>query len=171
MLADKIALMVDGKIVQYNEPQAFYSRPRTRRVAEFFGWTNFVPAIQKGKVVTCSFGEFIFEGLEDHDGPICLTIRPDAAILCPQGEGYRAVVRNSMYMGTWIDYEVDCLDARLGISLDSNYIFQKGEELSIKFVHTKIWAVRCDSNSICDNRVVWENSIPSKTVAVKTQTE
>jgi ABC-type Fe3+/spermidine/putrescine transport system ATPase subunit len=169
MLADKIALMVDGDIVQYDVSSAFYTRPHTRRVAEFFGWTNFVPAIQKGKVIVCSFGEFVFEGIEAHDGPICLTIRPEAAVLCPPGEGYPAIVRSSVYMGTKVDYEVDCLDARLGISLDSSRIFEKGDELFIKFVPSKIWAVRCDGKKACDNRVVWGNSFPLQTTSIEAQ--
>ncbi len=49
MMADRIALMVDGKIIQYDEPRAFFSRPRTRRVAEFFGWTNFRPGDTEGR--------------------------------------------------------------------------------------------------------------------------
>jgi ABC-type Fe3+/spermidine/putrescine transport system ATPase subunit len=163
MLADRIALMVDGKIVQYDEPRVFFSRPRTRRVAEFFGWTNFVPAIQKGDRVTCSFGEFVFKGIEAHDGPICLTIRPEAAVPCPKGEGYLAVVRRAVYMGTRIDYEVDCLDAKLGISLDSNRLYARGDELSFKLVPGKMWAVRCDDKSVCDNRVVWDLATPPKT--------
>lgn len=73
MLADRIALMLEGRIMQYHEPQTFFSRPRTRRVEEFFGWTNFVPAIQKGDRVICSFLEFVFKGIGAHDGPICLT--------------------------------------------------------------------------------------------------
>lgn len=169
MLGDKIALMVDGEVVQFDDPRAFYTRPRTRRVAEFFGWTNFVPAIQKGRTVISSFGEFVFEGLETHDGPICLTIRPEAAVLCNKAEGYPAMVRKSVYMGTRIDYEVDCLDARLGISLDSNRLFRKGEELFIKFVQNKIWAVRCDGKKVCDNRVVWDLSQPLKTTSAEVQ--
>ena len=158
MLADRIALMIDGEIVQYDDPQAFYTRPLTRRVAEFFGWTNFVSAIQKGNIVTCSLGEFEFSGLEEHDGPMCLTIRPEAAVLCQKGEGLRAVVRSSMYMGTRIDYWVDCQDAKLEISLDSDRLFEKGEEIFIKFVNNKIWAVRCDGKKPCDNRIVWDPS-------------
>ncbi len=30
LLADKIALMIDGEVIQYDVPEAFYSRPRTR---------------------------------------------------------------------------------------------------------------------------------------------
>jgi ABC-type Fe3+/spermidine/putrescine transport system ATPase subunit len=165
MLADRIALMVEGEIVQYDVPSAFYTRPRTRRVAEFFGWTNFVPAIQKGRKITCCLGEFTFPGLEEHDGPICLTIRPEAAVLCPEGEGYRAVVRNAVYMGTRIDYEVECLGSRLGISLDSERMYKKGEEVHIKLNPSKIWAVKCDGKTVCDNRVVWENPAPFKTTS------
>lgn len=165
MLADKIALMVDGEIVQYDRSPEFYTRPRTRRVAEFFGWTNFVPAVQKGRKVVCSFGEFVFPGLQEHDGPICLTIRPEAAVLCPEGDGYRAAVRNAVYMGTRIYYEVECLGSRLGISLDSERMYGRGEEIHIRFVPSKIWAVKCDGRSVCDNRVVWENSSPFKTTS------
>jgi len=156
MLADKIALMVDGEVIQYDRPPVFYTRPRSRRVAEFFGWTNFVPAIQRGRTVTCSFGEFEFDGLDAHDGPICLAIRPEAAVPCSPGEGYPAVVRRAVYMGTRVDYEVDCLDARLGISLDSNRLFQNGEVINIRLLPNKIWAVRCDGRGGGESRVVWE---------------
>ncbi|HTY47200.1 MAG TPA: ABC transporter ATP-binding protein [Methanomassiliicoccales archaeon] len=160
MLADKIALMIKGKIIQYDRATTFYTRPRTRRVAEFFGWTNFIPATQRGKTVVCPFGEFALEGLEEHNGPICLTIRPEAAVVSPKGEGYRAIVRSVMHMGTRIDYEVESMDTKLGISLHSNQEYAKGDEIFFKFVPSRIWAVKCDDKSVCDNRVVWENTSP-----------
>ena len=162
-------MMIDGEIVQYDNAQTFYTHPLTRRVAEFFGWTNFVPAIQKGKTVACSLGEFVFDGLEEHNGPICLTIRPEAAVLCPKGEGIRAVIRSSVYMGTRIDYRVDCMDARLGICVHSDQVFKKGEEIFIKFLNNKVWAVRCDGKKVCDNRVVWDLSQPLKTTSAEVQ--
>jgi len=58
-------------------------------------------------------------------------------------------------MGTRIDYGVDCMDAKLGISLDSDQVLEKGEEIFIKFLNNKVWAVRCDGKEPCDNRIVW----------------
>ncbi len=98
MLADKIALLIDGKIVQYDTSQTFYTKPRTKRVARFFGWTNFIPATKKGKAVNSCFGDFLFEDLDEEDGDILLTIRPEAATVCGKDEGFQAVVRSSAYM-------------------------------------------------------------------------
>ena len=105
MLADKIALIIDGKVIQYDEASAFYTRPRTRRVAEFFGWTNFVPAIQSGSKTRLSLVEFELDGIWPHDGPTCLTVRPEGVVLSNKDEGVPAIVRRVVYMGTKVDYE------------------------------------------------------------------
>lgn len=53
-VADRIALMHEGKIVQFDSPEVFYKRPKDKYTAEFFGWQNFVPTIKKGeKVIAC----------------------------------------------------------------------------------------------------------------------
>jgi ABC-type Fe3+/spermidine/putrescine transport system ATPase subunit len=141
MLADKIALMIDGKIVQYGASQTFYTRPKTKRVAEFFGWTNFVPATKKGRVVTSCFGDFLFEDLDEEDGDILLTIRPEAAAVCGKDEGFQAVVSAYVYIGTKINYLVDCLGESLTITLDTIHVFEKGDMLFLKFNGDKVWAV------------------------------
>src|SRR5918992_3496603 len=43
-LADRIALMDAGRVVQVGTPEDMYYRPASRRVAEFVGATNFVAA-------------------------------------------------------------------------------------------------------------------------------
>jgi len=43
MLADRIALMLQGRIQQDGLPQSFYEQPATQGVARFFGTKNFVP--------------------------------------------------------------------------------------------------------------------------------
>jgi ABC-type Fe3+/spermidine/putrescine transport system ATPase subunit len=43
-LADRIAVMRDGRIEQIGSPSEIYSRPRSRFVAEFIGESNFFPA-------------------------------------------------------------------------------------------------------------------------------
>ena len=46
-MADRIAVMNDGRIVQIGEPEALYHRPATRFVADFLGEANFI----RGRVV------------------------------------------------------------------------------------------------------------------------
>ncbi len=38
VMADRIALLLDGAIVQYTAPREFYTEPKTLRAARFFGW-------------------------------------------------------------------------------------------------------------------------------------
>ncbi len=144
VMADKIALMIDGDIIQYDVPQVFFTRPRTKRVAEFFGWTNLIPAVQVGNEVKSHLGDFRFDGLEDFTGEVYLTIRPEAALLCQKDEGFTAVVLSLMYLGTRINYVVDCKGVQLTISLDASKLFKKGDTLNLKFNQNLMWAVKMD---------------------------
>ena len=44
VMSDRIAVMFDGQIAQLDEPEVLYRRPKTRKVAEFIGLMNFLPA-------------------------------------------------------------------------------------------------------------------------------
>ncbi len=48
-MADRIAVMRNGQIVQMGTPTDLYRRPRTRFVAEFLGQTNIIPAVVAGR--------------------------------------------------------------------------------------------------------------------------
>ena len=43
-MADRVAILNQGRIQQLDAPKALYERPRTRFVAGFIGETNFMPA-------------------------------------------------------------------------------------------------------------------------------
>jgi iron(III) transport system ATP-binding protein len=47
-MADGMAVLRDGKLIQTGQPRAMYDRPATRFVADFLGETNFVPATVAG---------------------------------------------------------------------------------------------------------------------------
>ena len=61
LLADNIALMFDGLLMQYASPSEFYQRPISERVARFFGGINFIPAQRTDGVVRTSIGDFHFD--------------------------------------------------------------------------------------------------------------
>ena len=43
-MSDRIAVMFEGGIAQLDDPETLYRRPASRRVAEFIGMMNFLPA-------------------------------------------------------------------------------------------------------------------------------
>ncbi|WP_372603579.1 ABC transporter ATP-binding protein [Actibacterium sp.] len=44
VMSDRIAVMFEGEIAQLNDPETLYRRPNSRRVADFIGVMNFMPA-------------------------------------------------------------------------------------------------------------------------------
>ncbi|MDO5621345.1 MAG: ABC transporter ATP-binding protein [Paracoccus sp. (in: a-proteobacteria)] len=49
VMSDRIAVMFDGEIAQLDGPEALYARPNSRRVADFIGVMNFLPASVTGE--------------------------------------------------------------------------------------------------------------------------
>jgi spermidine/putrescine transport system ATP-binding protein len=44
VMSDRIAVMFEGEIAQLDDPETLYRRPKTRKVADFIGVMNFLPA-------------------------------------------------------------------------------------------------------------------------------
>jgi sn-glycerol 3-phosphate transport system ATP-binding protein len=80
-LGTRIAVLKDGKLVQFDTPREIYHRPASRFVAEFIGRPamNMIDGNVAGEV-------FLAEGLElaapgQPDGPVALGIRPEHILL------------------------------------------------------------------------------------------
>jgi ABC-type Fe3+/spermidine/putrescine transport system ATPase subunit len=76
VLADTIALMFDGKLQQFDHPNAFYERPSSVRTARFFGGINFLEGVKQGECVETTLGTFQVNAQEISDGPVVITVRP-----------------------------------------------------------------------------------------------
>jgi ABC-type Fe3+/spermidine/putrescine transport system ATPase subunit len=77
-LADRIALMFDGRLHQVDTPRAFFEAPATARVARFFGGVNFIDGVKRGRVVETPLGTLEIENTPLPDGEVLVSIRPEA---------------------------------------------------------------------------------------------
>ncbi|MEM7522712.1 MAG: ABC transporter ATP-binding protein [Pseudomonadota bacterium] len=77
-LADRIALMFDGRLRQYDRPEAFFRRPVDRQTAVFFGGRNFISGVARGGVFSSAVGQFRLPK-DASDGAGMLTFRPEDA--------------------------------------------------------------------------------------------
>lgn len=121
-VADRVAVMAQGAIVQEDTPDNIWFRPANRFVAEFFGDTNVIPAnVTAGRALT-SLGSVEAQGLPD--GPADMIVRA-AGLRLGQAGGPQAVVRTSRILGPSAQVElvprtavdgVSCLVARTPIS-------------------------------------------------------
>ena len=72
-MSDRVALMFDGQLVQYDTPEAVYTCPATRQAADYFGDCVYLP----GKVINGQFcSEFVDLPVQMADGAYDLMIRP-----------------------------------------------------------------------------------------------
>ncbi len=74
-MADEIALMRAGVIVQRGAPYNIYNAPVDREAAGFFSDINVIRGTSRGALTETPFGVFLTPGLDD-DGKVDIVIRP-----------------------------------------------------------------------------------------------
>ncbi|MCA3006698.1 MAG: ABC transporter ATP-binding protein [Phycisphaerales bacterium] len=107
-MADQVAIMSAGRLVQLGPPADLYRRPASKFVAEFLGETNFLP----GQVIDSGHGRTKIrtaagELLSAHPvpasaagGSVLVSLRPEALIPVPDGAAsLRGRVIESQYLG------------------------------------------------------------------------
>ncbi|MBV0890824.1 ABC transporter ATP-binding protein [Paracoccus sp. Z118] len=133
VMSDRIAVMFEGQIAQLDGPEALYARPASRRVADFIGVMNFMPARILGEtaehvtVAVPGFGtvEIPARNVSRADpgdpGP-SIGFRPEAATLLAAnaeatGRVNGGVIDEVVYYGdmTYYDVIMDGSDAYDGI--------------------------------------------------------
>ncbi len=80
VMADRIALMQDGRVVQVSAPRDLYDRPINRFVADFIGESNFIPGeISEKGLRTDNHGELQvdIDDTPSHQGSAVIAVRPE----------------------------------------------------------------------------------------------
>jgi len=100
VLADRVALILDGSLRQYDKADVFYKRPADEAVARFFGGHNFVPGRSEGGVFHSGLGALNLP--EDaRAGPGKLTFRPESVKIGAANENtVTARLIDRIYLGT-----------------------------------------------------------------------
>lgn len=81
-LADRVAVMRDGKILQIDTPQNVYKHPVDSSIAEFVGAAILVPATVKNATAHTALGDLPIAGVVA-DGEFLALIRPEQVQLSP----------------------------------------------------------------------------------------
>ena len=112
-IADQVAIMNQGKLIQLGTPRELYRQPADRFVAEFVGQSNIVPVevVEAGALgaTVRVFGQLIRSRRPPRDGTnqAAMVLRPEALEIGPAGEiGVPARVLNLAYIGPVARYTV-----------------------------------------------------------------
>ena len=88
-LADHIAILEDGRIVQAGTPSEIWHRPAHKTVAELFGQAQHVRGTLRDGVIATAFGDLSWQANDGMDGPVDVVVRPNDVALRPANRGPR----------------------------------------------------------------------------------
>jgi putative spermidine/putrescine transport system ATP-binding protein len=84
-MADRIALLDQGRLVQVGVPAEVYDRPASRFAAEFIGTANCIPGHMTAVGFACAFGVLPIPGPAIAQGPALAALRPERVVLGASG--------------------------------------------------------------------------------------
>ncbi|MFQ3566655.1 MAG: ABC transporter ATP-binding protein [Aggregatilineales bacterium] len=143
-LSDRIVVMNAGKIEQIGTPEMIYRHPSTRFVADFIGRANFlevpVEAGANGTLRVHVLGRSIAAPANfDHHaaGSVVAMLRPEALSLREDPALPQALVEQTMYLGSEVEYMVR-IDEQVLVVVDNdpraNRIFPEGQTVGVDFI-------------------------------------
>jgi iron(III) transport system ATP-binding protein len=143
-LSDRVVIMHEGRIQQIGTPSEIYAHPVNRFVADFIGKANFldatVAAIESPKGVTLDvYGtrlkvsavpESLTAGMK-----VVVVVRPESVALEPKSaEGLGGVIKESVYLGSEIVYEVQLEDRLITVKVPNpreHPLFEADQEVNV----------------------------------------
>ena len=119
-MADRLAVLKDGQVLQIGPPREVYTRPVNRFVAGFIGEANFLPgtiaSLSDGAgVVDTALGPLASSALPgdaEAGQPVVICLRPEGIRRCGDGERaagntFQARVAGTVYLGDLAHYRLE----------------------------------------------------------------
>ncbi|MGC6466756.1 MAG: ABC transporter ATP-binding protein [Akkermansiaceae bacterium] len=118
-MADRMAVMDSGEVVQVGPPEEIYRQPVSSYVAGFIGETNLLKGIVRegGQIETVTATLAGEPSVEDWNPPIgsevIVSIRPEALKIVPvEGAALQGRITERVYLGSVIQYAVELRDGQ-----------------------------------------------------------
>ena len=141
VLADQVALILEGRLQQFGPPDSFFKRPASRTVAAFFGGSNFIAGHSQGGIFTSALGAILLpDGARE--GPAVLTIRPENIRLGAAGiNDLSGILISRTYLGTQTKLLLAVGDQKLEATInpDEAALLEIGAILPINLPPGSLW--------------------------------
>jgi iron(III) transport system ATP-binding protein len=133
-LADRLALMREGRIVQVGSPEDVYAQPSERWAAQFVGEVNVIPGVLRGESVYTEVGSFDLvspAGAAAH-GTVHIAVRPEQ-LEFRSGREPNAEVVEREFRGHDVLYRLRHAAGRtLLVQLPSLELYEPGQQVFVR---------------------------------------
>ncbi|NND13865.1 MAG: ABC transporter ATP-binding protein [Acidimicrobiia bacterium] len=133
-LADEIAIMDEGRLLQHGKPEEIWSLPASPFVASFIGYENQIEAAVTNGVAQTPFGPV---GTDAADGHVWLVFPPESLEVNPSGH-LAGTASSVAFNGIGYNVRVNAGDA--AFDLASRERFSVGDQVRFNVVDTRVLA-------------------------------
>ena len=145
VLADQVALILDGKLKQYAQPDVFYKKPIDVVTAKFFGGQNFIKGTSKNNNFSSNIGKLALPK-DCLQGNGILTFRPENVQI---GKGPKSVntikakIIEKIFLGTQTRLKLSIKDEVIEAIANPNEVDEKetGIEIDINIPPSCLWVI------------------------------
>ena len=145
VLADQVALILDGKLKQYAQPDVFYKKPIDVVTAKFFGGQNFIKGTSKNNNFSSNIGKLALPK-DCLQGNGILTFRPENVQI---GKGPKSVntikakIIEIIFLGTQTRLKLSIKDEVIQAIANPNEVDEKetGIEIDINIPPSCLWVI------------------------------
>ncbi|MBL1437164.1 MAG: ABC transporter ATP-binding protein [Rhodobacteraceae bacterium] len=170
-MADNIALMRAGKVVQYGAPYNLYNAPVDRKVAGFFSDINVIHGVVQNMQAETPFGQFFTPNLVD-GADVEIIVRPQhlkidfdrqgkGPLPTPQdGVPARGVIKRARFMGneSLVELEMDYDKSVLSATIPGVFLPSEGTPLWLSLRRDRCFVFPCENQSIVKSPYMEKNS-------------
>jgi iron(III) transport system ATP-binding protein len=143
-MADRIAVLNNGRLEQLDVPEAIYHTPATPFVADFVGQADFIPGLVDHGTVLTELGIFPNESEHRTGAKVVVMIRPDDIHIVPSDQA-KATISARQFRGSENLYTIALPSGHLvhsSASSTSVYSIGTPVELSVIATHTVLFPQR-----------------------------
>jgi ABC-type Fe3+/spermidine/putrescine transport system ATPase subunit len=143
VLADQVALILDGRLKQYDKPDVFYKRPIDVLTAQFFGGQNFIKGTSKNNLFNSNIGEFTLPQ-NCLKGSGILTFRPENVQIgkAPKNlNTIKAKIIDKIFLGTQTRLKLSINNEVIQVIANPNEVEETdtGIEIDINVPPSSLW--------------------------------
>ncbi|MGI9658325.1 MAG: ABC transporter ATP-binding protein [Gaiellaceae bacterium] len=139
-LGQTVAVMLEGTVVQQDEPEVLFERPQSPAVARFFGSANLLRGVvERGEL---TIGNAAVE-VHGPDGPATFTIRPERVVIDSSAR-LRLTVTDSTYLGTTVRLQLEGEGLSLEARVVPGHAPAAGESVGVELPTSALWRIPSD---------------------------
>lgn len=142
-LADRVAVIFDGHLAQFDTPENIYRFPGSLDVADFMGATNIYPGkLKSATLVETALGEIVCapHSVLGEGDAVRVMLRAEAIDMqAGAGAGIPGQIASRDFFGASVTYRVICKDQEINVTENARRMLDVGSEVHLNIAPERVW--------------------------------